>query len=425
MRIGGRPAAGVIAAGTFALFPIVFRQMPVYSPYSLAAAPVAVAFWLLVRTESFTRTRASLFFAAGLAVALLTYYTAALFLIGPVAAYLVAGLRNEPGRRRRVVLLALAAVGLAALAALPYYTNENFRGYFGKVYTHFVGVVRGTPGDFGLGTPEEHGLAAHLFYYVIVLWTEQVGPLLLGLCAIGAALTIAKTRGHRAALLVGALLPIAALSFVGSKLVERTVPALPFFALLAGVGLSRLGRRWAAWAVFGAVAACAAFPLARGYSQTIAHDAVESAAGRTYRPQVALFEKIAARGGEIDIGCATYHTFYEYMRALAGIDGALWSAVHHAQFYERFDELEIVTYLSPPGTRGLATDWFTADYLRRKAAMRAHLLSAPLPIQSADAITAAKDRFVKLGCDVIERRNYCVWARADWWEEDPNRSGPP
>jgi len=259
------------------------------------------------------------------------------------------------------------------------------------------------------------GFSHHLFYYVIVLIKRQMGPWMSLLFLASAVLFLRAKGSGRLVLFTAALLPLAAFTFISSKLVERTMPALPAFAVITAVGLCSLRRHWLRSAVFAPLAVLAAWPLVSGYADDLDRFTVEARAQRSYHTLVPAFQRLRAKiGSRADLGAGAFHTMFEYYHALAGFDGNVYTSSHDSEFYRLFGDLDIVTYVSADGSD---PRWFDREYLEKRIEARKFYRPNELPVHLIDDVVASRPLFRLEGEAEIIGKHYLVYAKRDNQED--------
>lgn len=256
-RLGASAGAGLWAAGITAALPMIQYSSRHFTTDTLVTGLSLAACAAALRSGGFGRWRPTL--ALGLALGLggLAKPTVAHFTVAPLALYalwtvglgraLVPG--DEPparlGGRLTAASPLLAAVAVALAVAWPYL--HHFR------YDYATTNIE----RFGLGARSMWGIEPWLVYprfghedtslwllfYVRMLLRYQVGVPLLIVLGLGSAAAWRGRRPQLAWALLSFVLPLLLYSGMGVKKWYYTVPALPFAALAAGLGLDLLQRR--------------------------------------------------------------------------------------------------------------------------------------------------------------------------------------
>jgi hypothetical protein len=232
------PEAGLLAAFVFATAPFVVFSLLHFQLDLPLAAMVAVALYTLARTEELAHGRWSLGLGLVLGLGLLTK--------PPFAAYLSAPLlwtawraTRGPDRGTRLMRL-LAALGIAALVALPWYGPR-------LVGLPMQFINRSFKQAAEAGQAPAFSSSGLLFYPRLIV--PQFGLLPTALLIWG---TVALGRHRRArGLLWAALLPFVIFFLIQNKNLRYTLPLLPSAALVAAAGVAALrppGRRAIVWA---------------------------------------------------------------------------------------------------------------------------------------------------------------------------------
>jgi len=244
-RVGIRlhsPAAGLVAAACTAAFPAVFGFSRLLWLDVPLGAMTALAMLAMLRTDHFRRLRPTLLFGVVTGLGLLTKHAFPIFLLPTALGYLVVGLRQSTGPRRRpllhVTLAALVAAALFALWLVPHFQFYIWIFYLSQTDTpqHGPQALTAIP------------LAARVLHNLWLIPTALMGPVLL-LLYLGSVVWLVRRDARR---VVG----ITTLWLWGSLLLlslfvswpRYPIPALPGAALAIGVGVTLLPgfdrRRW-------------------------------------------------------------------------------------------------------------------------------------------------------------------------------------
>jgi len=253
-RLSGSREAGLWAAGLLAVSPMwLYYARHFTTDTALGACLVALCIGLPA-TAGFSRRRPSVLVGALLGLGLLIKVTVLHLAAGAFALYLlmtvVYGHRfpgdlapQEPGRlgRLRLALPNLSlALGIAALIAAPYY----------RFYDHYTVSIQLERYEFGLAaswgllptaaypTTGTERLSDWLFFYPRIAMKWQLGlPLLLVMVWATGLACLRRVPGAR--WLVGiVLLGLGLFTATAIKKWYYTVPLLPLFAVVAGMGLA-------------------------------------------------------------------------------------------------------------------------------------------------------------------------------------------
>jgi hypothetical protein len=246
--------AGLLAAFLFATAPFVVFMLFNFQLDLPLAAMVALALYILVRTEDLSLRRWTLGLGLVLGLGMLTKPPFAAYLSGPLLWAAWRGLR-APDRRARLLHL-LVAVGMAGAVALPWYGPR----------------LVGLPAQFinrSFKQAAEAGQAPALSGASLLFYPEWIIPQ-WGLLATALLLwgIVALARRPRArGLLWAALAPFLIFTLIQNKNLRYTLPLLPAAALVAAAGVSvfpprvRCGLGWACAIVGVAQVGSAAFAL--------------------------------------------------------------------------------------------------------------------------------------------------------------------
>ena len=246
--------AGLLAAFLFATAPFVVFMLLNFQLDLPLAAMVALALYALVRTEALALRRWALALGLVLGLGMLTKPPFAAYLSGPLLWATWRGLR-APDRGARLLHL-LAAVGVAAAVALPWYGPR----------------LVGLPAQFinrSFKQAAEAGRAPALSGSSLLFYPQWIIPQ-WGLLATALLLwgIVALVRRPRArGLLWSALAPFLIFTLIQNKNLRYTLPLLPAAALVAAAGVTvlpprvRRGLGWACAIVGIAQVGSAAFAL--------------------------------------------------------------------------------------------------------------------------------------------------------------------
>ena len=190
--------------------------------------PVALAVWLLVRSNGRWRTRDAWTFGLAAGAALWIKWTAVAFLAGPALVLLVRGARSSVDRnRKRIVLFWAVAAGTALAVAAPYYLASPTLGDLGF-------HVRKDPMNVPYGSVLPPAVLSHYLGRVLA-------P--LSVAALAVLLAARRTRFAGAVLAGWALLPLAAFEALPHREVRHVAAAMPPLVAAIPIALSLLPRR--------------------------------------------------------------------------------------------------------------------------------------------------------------------------------------
>ncbi|MBE2235195.1 MAG: glycosyltransferase family 39 protein [Anaerolinea sp.] len=238
---------GLLAAFIFSFYPAIYLQSRTYYVDMALTALVLITLICLLRTEDFSRRRASLLFGLALGVAALTKNAFIIMTIGPllvvVARALLANGRAawrqllawQPGSRlapaghdlaQRLLNMALAGL-IAALLAAPWYISH-------------LGILAFNAGEV---TRDVHLAAKPVTWYLLkfdeglLIW-----PYILLLVGLAVGLLRWRQRGNWFTLLWLAS-GVAIITMVTRQNVRYLLPVLPAAALLSAAWIVGLRRR--------------------------------------------------------------------------------------------------------------------------------------------------------------------------------------
>ena len=230
--------AGLLAAFLFATAPFVVFMLLHFQLDLPLAAMVALALYMLVRTEDLSIRRWAFGLGLVLGLGMLTKPPFAAYLSGPLLWVAWRGLR-APDRRARLLHL-LAAVGVGAAVALPWY-GPRLVGLPAQF------INRSFKQAAEAGQAPALSSSSLLFYpeWIILQWGLLATALLLwGIVGLA-------RRPQARGLLWAALAPFLIFVLIQNKNLRYTLPLLPAAALVAAAGVSVLPprlRRALSWA---------------------------------------------------------------------------------------------------------------------------------------------------------------------------------
>ncbi len=228
--------AGLAAAVLISAYPMVYGLGRIYLLETPMTAMAALAVWLLLRTDTFGRGRSSVLFGIVCGLGMLTKWTFAVFLAGPVLAVLWGALA-KPDRAARLGRLALATAA-GALAALPWYVlvYTDLRDFLPLAASVWA-AAEGDPAPFSAGA---------WLYYVNALFAQQTMAVLGLLFVAGLLLALARAPRTQALAVLLAWVAVPFVVFVAypNKDIRYTIPYLPAVAALTGVGYAQIRTTW-------------------------------------------------------------------------------------------------------------------------------------------------------------------------------------
>ncbi|MBM4439168.1 MAG: glycosyltransferase family 39 protein [Candidatus Rokubacteria bacterium] len=252
-RIGGR--AGVLAAVLFGAAPfVVFNTVRFQLDLPLASA-VAVALWMLLRTDGFTRRGASLAFGVVVGLGLLIKPPFPLY-VAPGIVWALSG-RAGGGRVRNALLATFAALAVS----LAWYGPR----------------VMGMPAQIGARSFRQAAESGHpdpLSWSALAIYPVTL-PMFFGAAAsvllvVGLVVAVRRRRWLE---LASVLVPFVMFLAIQNKNARYTLPILPMAALVAALGVEALRPRVRTAALALTVLVCAGQVSATAFARP-AHVAV-------------------------------------------------------------------------------------------------------------------------------------------------------
>jgi hypothetical protein len=223
---------GLLAAFFLGTAPFVIYSLTNFQLDLPLMAMVAVALYVLVRTEGFSRPGWCAALGVALGLGMVTKPPFAGYVL-PACCWALWQALRAGDRRRRMGLL-LIALAVATALALPWYGPRMLGLPAQAANRSFKFAAQEAQADF---------LSAEsLLYYPLVL-PSQLGPLaslffLLGIWAVR------RLRTVRAVLWLAGIAPFILFSLIQNRNLRYTLPILPAAALLAAVGVRSLRPRW-------------------------------------------------------------------------------------------------------------------------------------------------------------------------------------
>ena len=231
----GLLAAFFLGTAPFVLFSLINFQVDLP-----LAAMVALALYVLARTEGFAHPAWSLACGLVLGLGMLTKPTFAGYVLAP----LLWTLRPVLSSRRRLGLFALA-LSIAVALALPWYGPRLI-----------ALPMQVSNRSFSFAAAEGHApvlTAGALLFYPRLL-APQFG-ILAGVLALWGLWALRRDRPARGLLWGATLVPIVLWSLIRNKNLRYSLPVLPAAALVAAAGLRALPGAWRRAALWACLAA--------------------------------------------------------------------------------------------------------------------------------------------------------------------------
>lgn len=249
---------GLAAAMLLAVAPLAVRDSHYVKHDVPATLAVLIAYVALTRVwpgrplGGAAGTRDVLLAAAACGVAFSTHYYC-VFLALPLCWAIVE--RWRAAGRRVVFRHIIAAAGVSAIvffALSPFLLVEPAVAWRDIVANRRIVVDRAV----------ESGAFGSAVRYLEILWEDSLGPVVIGLAAVGFPAMFVLARG-RAILLLAFVLPFLAFIANTAPASRYLNPVLPFLAICAAWALARVAHRWRvpAPAFWLAVGVCATWPL--------------------------------------------------------------------------------------------------------------------------------------------------------------------
>jgi 4-amino-4-deoxy-L-arabinose transferase-like glycosyltransferase len=242
-RLAFGSRAGLLAVVVALGSPLIVAQFHVFMIDAPEAAMVALAVWLVLASDGFSRVGPSV--AAGVAVGLglLTKEPFAFFVAGVLVAALVrAGLRASRGEWR--ALWGLVAFSLIALAiALPWYVH-----YFTQVRELARSTTISGNRETYTGVAPPSFSAQNLTWYLWNITNAQLYVPLFVFALVGGTWTVVGLARRRPIgrftwdLLAGAFIGWMGITFTFVHDVRYSIPLLIYLAVFAGCWIGRLPR---------------------------------------------------------------------------------------------------------------------------------------------------------------------------------------
>jgi hypothetical protein len=253
-RAGASPVAGALCLLLLGGTPVVNAFLKTVHYETTHAGLVALALAAPVASGGLPGRRGCVLLGVVMGAGLLTKWTFALYLLGPVLVSLGLAWRRSTGLRETALRLGLLTVTTAALAALwyvPYLDLPRLTAAAASNDPNFPGV------------PFWEGYRLRLVQY---LWfhVDAAGGALLALLALGVALGCVRTRAPALLCLSCALFPALIFPVFQHQEARYLMPLLPGVCAAAALGFASLPRT----ALVCALAASAAVSGYQAYDRT-------------------------------------------------------------------------------------------------------------------------------------------------------------
>jgi len=233
---------GLLAAFFFATAPFVVFSLTNFQLDLPLAAMVALALYVLHRSDGFSRVAWSVALGLVIGLGLLTKPPFPVYVL-PSLLWSLWSAGRGPDRRRRLALLALALV-IGMILALPWYGPRLLGLPFQFLDRSFRQAAEA-------GQAEALTSTSLLFYPRI--FPAQFGLLAGVLCAWG-LWALRRQRAARAYLWLAALVPFLLFTLIQNKNLRYTLPILPAAALVAAAGARSVRPAWKPWLIGACIA---------------------------------------------------------------------------------------------------------------------------------------------------------------------------
>jgi hypothetical protein len=240
-----RPRTGLLAAFLISMYPIVYGLSRYYLLDVPLTAMTALAVWLLLRTERFSRLGASCWLGIVIGLGMLTKWTYPLYVAGPLIMVLAATLRT--GTRREARNVAVAAALAAALAA-PWYLTSIPELKRQLVLNRLYAAVQQNPSAASLDG---------WLYYARYVVREQIFLPLAVLWAVSVVILLRRRPRDPAThvLMAWTAVTYVAMSLITVKTSRYTMPFLPAGAAMTAIAVDGLRREWLRRSLIAAIVA--------------------------------------------------------------------------------------------------------------------------------------------------------------------------
>jgi 4-amino-4-deoxy-L-arabinose transferase-like glycosyltransferase len=224
---------GLLAAFIVSMYPIIYGLSRHYLLDLPLVAMVALAIWLLIRTEDFERRGPAILTGLSLGLGMLIKWTFAVFVTGPFLLSIARVLMKRTKNRWLNLSLALL---VGAITAAPWYLHNlfNLLDFLG------LGGIYGTKeGDPLVGSWE-----SSLYYVESLLETQILFPFAL-LFLIGLILLLTKygIKYETGLLLSWIIIPLVIFTNFINKDIRYTLPYLPAMAVITALGIASLEQK--------------------------------------------------------------------------------------------------------------------------------------------------------------------------------------
>jgi 4-amino-4-deoxy-L-arabinose transferase-like glycosyltransferase len=232
-RLFGRPFTGVLAAFLVGMYPVIYGLSRHYLLDIPLTAMVTLSIFCLLRAGNFKRLAPSVLLGVSLGLGMLTKWTFAVFLAGPLLIATLYTVKRFPFTHTRNLLIACLIGGV--IAGPWYIRNLANLVSFLPVSGDIAAALEGDPA----GT-----LEAWLYYGRQLVDQQMLTPF-VALFVGGLVLLLRRRRLDEPIFVIFAwlLVPYLVFSYYANKDLRYTLPYLPAIALITAIGLSEISNR--------------------------------------------------------------------------------------------------------------------------------------------------------------------------------------
>lgn len=224
---------GVLASFIISTYPAIFGLAVQFMWDLPLTAMTALSVYLLMLTDRFENRKYSLIFGLTVGLGLLTKYSFAVFISGPVLYTIYLSLREDETRNRRfnVLLFCLLATIVASIWFLP-----NLVGFIGYLLIPYPASLES---EILQIYPEIFTLKS-AFWYIFALINVQASLFYVLIFLMALPFFLRDRNREKIILLLWIILPFLFFTFIRAKDCRYTMPYLPALALISAIGIGQI-----------------------------------------------------------------------------------------------------------------------------------------------------------------------------------------
>lgn len=237
----GYAAAGVLAAFTLSMYPLIFNHLRVYLLDLPLTAMVTLSLYFLICANNFADIKYTTLFAVSAGLGMLTKFNFLGFIAAPFMSVMYKAVRM---RRKMNILLVIFIV---AIFCFPFYFIK-FKEVIARVYEpswlYSAKYYSYNPEYLLIKRWFLNGIE-YFIWYMRELTNNSVGLIFLIMFTIGAVISCRMRFKHKGLLFQWLLFPIIFLAFLFHKpeIDRYSMPMLPAMAIMTGIGICNIKLR--------------------------------------------------------------------------------------------------------------------------------------------------------------------------------------